>query len=85
MLEASPARLGAHMHTLHKWDTYYFMPLDLSIVVDGKMDWETLSDFGTAIVIDRLRFIRLADSLELLGSGMYDVMLVSEATSMRFT
>ena len=60
MLQASPSHLGAHLNTLHDWTTYYFMPLDLSTEIDGSMDWQMRSDFGSAIVVDRLRFIRLA-------------------------
>lgn len=59
MLQASPSHLGAHLKTTHQWETYYFMPLDLSTELGGKMDWQMLSDFSSAIVVDRLRFIRL--------------------------
>lgn len=62
MLEASPAHLGGHLNTLHEWATYYFMPLDLSTEIDGVMDWQSFSDMKRAIVIDRLRFVRLTAS-----------------------
>lgn len=66
MLEASPGRLsGTVMSVLHPWATYYFMPLDLSTEIDRKMDWQRLSDFSQAIVIDRLRFVRLSREYEI--------------------
>lgn len=65
MLEASPARLGNKLITGHAWATYYFMPLDLCDERDGKMHWMERRDISAAVVIDRLRFIRLADVDEL--------------------
>lgn len=86
MLEASPARLGSGLVTpQHDWATYYFMPLDLSTEVDGKMDWQMLSDFGRAIVIDRLRFIRLADAHELADNDLIGADSVTEARGMALT
>jgi len=62
MLEASPAKLGKKLVTGHDWATYYFMPIDLSDTRDGKMRWMEWRDVNAAIVIDRLRFLRLADA-----------------------
>lgn len=56
-LEASPAKLRAKLNTHHPWSTYYFMPIDLRWS-DG--DWANKSDFGDAIMVDRLRLVRLA-------------------------
>jgi hypothetical protein len=69
MLQASPARLSGHFKTLHDWATYYFMPLDLSTEIDDEMDWHRFPDFSRAIVIDRLRFVRLIN--------MYKIPLVA--------
>ena len=85
MLEASPARLGGGLVTRHDWATYYFMPLDLSTEIDGKMDWQMLSDIGKAIVIDRLRFIRLADANEFTDKELIGTGPVEEACGMTLT
>ncbi len=82
MLQASPARLGGHLKTLHPWATYYFMPLDLSTEIDGKMDWQMLSDFSSAIVIDRLRFIRLTASFAIPSAPITATSYVSEAIAL---
>ncbi|NML42531.1 hypothetical protein HHL11_02140 [Ramlibacter sp. G-1-2-2] len=55
-LEASPAKLRAKMNPHHAWATYYFMPIDLRWS-DG--DWANKSDFGDAIMVDRLRLVNL--------------------------
>ena len=56
-IAASPLMLRAKINVHHNWATYYFMPLDLRWS-DG--DWAHKSDFGDAIIIDRLRMISLA-------------------------
>ncbi|MFA1289663.1 hypothetical protein ACDJ03_18270 [Xanthomonas axonopodis pv. nakataecorchori] len=56
-LEASPAKLNLTVQ--HPWATYYFMPQDLVDVLDDGLDWQRRSDIAMAIVIDRLRIIRL--------------------------
>lgn len=56
-LEASPFKHGSHLPARHPWATYYFMPLDLRHS-DG--DWAYKSDIGQAIIVDRLRLIRLS-------------------------
>lgn len=61
-LEASPSKLRAKLNPHHPWATYYFMPIDLRWN-DG--DWANKSDFGDAIMIDRLRLIRLAKQFDL--------------------
>ena len=60
MLEASPAKLN-RLHVGHSWATYYFMPLDLTQTRGNKMQWAEVRDINSAIVIDRLRIMRLAD------------------------
>ena len=83
MLQASPAHLAGHLSTFHNWATYYFMPLDLSIEYDGQMDWQMRSDFSQAIVIDRLRFMRLANLYSLSAPDMTAIPEVSEAVSLK--
>jgi hypothetical protein len=85
MLEASPAKLGRKLITGHDWATYYFMPLDLTDERDGKMRWQEWRDVNGAIVIDRLRLIRLADSTALAGSDLLAKGAIDEAMQMRLT
>lgn len=85
MLQASPSRLGAHLKTTHQWDTYYFMPLDLSTEIGNKMDWQMLSDFSSAIVIDRLRFIRLTASYTIPPAPITAAAYVNEAMGLNLT
>lgn len=59
-LEASPARLKPHIHLLHPWSTYYFMPHDLTEAVGTQIDWQHRLKLTETIVIDRSRLIRLA-------------------------
>lgn len=61
-LEASPAKHGRHLPAMHPWATYYFLPLDLRHA-DG--DWAYKSDIGAAIIVDRLRLLRLASQYHL--------------------
>ncbi len=85
MLEASPASLGKKLITGHDWATYYFMPLDLTDERDGQMHWQEWRDVNGAIVIDRLRMLRLADSEELAGSHLLARGSIDEAMQMRLT
>lgn len=85
MLEASPARLGGHLLTLHEWATYYFMPLDLSTEIDSAMDWQSYSDFGSAIVIDRLRFIRLTNNYAIPPAPLTANNYINEAVDLCLT
>ncbi|MGH8052502.1 MAG: hypothetical protein ACREP4_01030 [Stenotrophomonas sp.] len=61
-LEASPSKLPIRVQ--HPWATYYFMPQDLIGVIDGQYDWQRRNDLAAAIVIDRLRIVRLARQFE---------------------
>jgi hypothetical protein len=47
---------------MHPWATYYFMPLDLRHSDGG---WAYESDIGKAIIVDRLRLMRLASQYKL--------------------
>jgi hypothetical protein len=62
-LEASPSKLRAKLNPHHPWANYYFMPIDLRWA-DG--DWANKSDFGDAIMVDRLRLLRLADQFKVI-------------------
>jgi hypothetical protein len=64
-LEASPSKLRAKLNPHHPWAAYYFMPVDLRWA-DG--DWANKSDFGDAIMVDRLRLVRLAKQFALVGA-----------------
>lgn len=85
MLEASPAKLSKKLVTGHDWSTYYFMPLDLTDEHDGKMDWQEKRDMATAIVIDRLRLVRLADVDELDRHGALVKSAIDEALALRIS
>lgn len=63
-LEASPSKHRRNLPAMHLWATYYFLPLDLR-QVDG--DWAYKSDIGEAIIVDRMRLVRLAAQYELAG------------------
>jgi hypothetical protein len=55
-LEASPSKLRRQFPTMHPWNNFYFLPLDLRQSTGG---WEYKSDIGEAIVVDRLRLLRI--------------------------
>lgn len=59
-LEAAPAKLRPHIHVLHPWSTYYFMPHDLTEASGTQIDWQQRANLTETIVIDRSRLIRLA-------------------------
>lgn len=63
-LEASPAKHRRHLPAMHLWSTYYFLPLDLR-EPDG--DWAYKSDIGEAIIVDRLRLLRLLEQYDIYG------------------
>ena len=85
MLEASPAKLGNKLITGHTWATYYFMPLDLCDERDGKMRWMEGRDVSTAVVIDRLRFIRMANADDLDKKEVLTKAAVNEALAFQLT
>jgi len=85
MLEASPIKLGKKLLTGHDWATYYFMPLDLTDERDGEMRWQEWRDVNGAIVIDRLRLIRLTDPCDVVTNSALAKLAVDEALGMRLT
>ena len=84
MLEASPAMLGKKLVTGHDWSTYYFMPLDLCDERDGKTNWMEWRHVN-GIVIDRLRFIRMADADYLETQKVLTKDAVKEALAYKLT
>jgi hypothetical protein len=64
-LEASPAKHYRKLPVMHQWATYYFLPLDLRHT-DG--DWAYKDDIGSAIIVDRLRLLRLVEQYGLYQS-----------------
>ena len=48
---------------IHPWANYYFMPLDLRRPEDG--DWAYKNEIRTAIIVDRLRLLRLTSQYKL--------------------
>lgn len=85
MLEASPAKLSKKLVTGHDWSTYYFMPLDLTDERNGKMDWQEKRDMATAIVIDRLRLVKLADIEALERDGALALSAIQEAIALKIS
>lgn len=79
--EASPNKHGRSFPVMHKWATYYFMPLDLR---DPDGDWAYKSDIGEAIIVDRLRLLRLANSYGILDE-MPDMTFIEEAAAYRLS
>jgi len=63
-LEASPFKHRRNLPAMHLWATYYFLPLDLR-QIDG--DWAYKSDIGEAIIVDRLRIVRLFKEYQMLS------------------
>lgn len=64
-LEASPGKHYERLPVMHQWATYYFLPVDLRHP-DGS--WAYRSDIGQAIIVDRLRLVRLASQYQLHDS-----------------
>lgn len=64
-LEASFPKHQRQLPVMHPWGTYYFMPLDLRHS-DG--DWAYKSDIGPALIVDRLRLLRLSADYTLFES-----------------
>lgn len=84
MLEASPAKLGKKLVTGHDWAAYYFMPLDLCDVRNGKMHWMEWRDVNT-IVIDRLRILRLTNADDLAERQLLTKDAINEALAYKLS
>lgn len=60
-MECSPTRIGGYFNNVHHpWATYYFMPQDLYDASTDGPDWQQRIKLSSAIVVDRLRIVRLA-------------------------
>lgn len=83
-LEASPAKLRPHIHLLHPWSAYYFMPHDLTESAGTQIDWQMRGNLTDTIVIDRARLIRLAKFYGAVDQCATATATVSEALSLRY-
>jgi len=63
---------------MHPWANYYFLPLDLR-EVDG--EWAYKSKIGPAIIVDRLRIMRLSKQYDLYAT-LPPMTFVDEAAAM---
>ncbi|MDP2784662.1 MAG: hypothetical protein Q8O38_08740 [Sulfurimicrobium sp.] len=79
-LEASPAKHYHHLPVMHPWACYYFLPLDLRHP-DG--DWAHENDIGQAIIVDRLRLVRLATQYA-LHESLPALPLLSEVSVLNY-
>lgn len=61
-LEASYAKHGWRLPVMHPWAAYYFLPIDLRHADGG---WAYQGDIGQAIIVDRLRILRLTSQYDL--------------------
>jgi hypothetical protein len=56
-LQASYANHSWRLPVMHPWAAYYFLPIDLRRADGG---WAYQGDIGQAIIVDRLRILRLS-------------------------
>lgn len=80
-LEASPAKHYRHLPTMHPWLTYYFLPLDLR---ESDGSWACASDIGQAIIVDRMRLLRLASKYK-LHSTLPALPLLDDVRAMEYS
>lgn len=71
-LEASYAKHHRHFPVMHPWATFYFLPLDLR---EMDCDWAYKSDIGAAIIVDRLRLLRLAENFQIINTIGEDLLI----------
>lgn len=83
-LEAAPAKLRPHIHLLHPWSTYYFMPHDLTEATGTRIDWQQRANLTETIVIDRSRLIRLATLYGSVDRCVTAPATVTEAVSLNY-
>lgn len=77
-LQASPARLKNILVPLVPWTTYYFMPHDLLLEIDGRQDWQRGNDITECVFIDRLRILKLVDFYKVKSKDICNEILVDE-------
>ncbi len=80
-LDASPAMLSGKLSVSHNWATYYFMPQALH----NGSDWIGFKKFGSAIVLDRYRIMKLAHQYAVVASTLYVPALISEARALSYS
>lgn len=80
-LEASPAKHYRHLPVMHPWATYYFLPVDLRHPDGG---WAYESDIGQAVIVDRLRLVRLASQYQ-LHTDLPDLALLDEVRAYTYS
>lgn len=83
-LEASPARLRPHVHLLHPWSAYYFMPHDLTQASGTTVGWQHKANLTETIVIDRSRLIRLATLYDTVDACVTAQASVTEAIALAY-
>lgn len=79
-LESSWAMHFQKFPVMHPWANYYFLPLDLRRC-DG--EWAHKSKIGQAIIIDRMRILRISQSFNIFAL-MPDLAFVEEAMAVTF-
>lgn len=83
-LEAAPAKLRGHIHLLHPWSTYYFMPHDLTEATGTQIDWQQRANLTETIVIDRSRLIGLAAFYNAVDQCLTATATVSEVAGLSY-
>jgi hypothetical protein len=76
-LSASPAKLRGMFLVLHPWANFYFMPIDLRLPSGG---WAHRSDLGDAIIVDRLRLMKIACEADVTGESEFGDLLAQLPT-----
>lgn len=65
---------------MHPWANYYFLPLDLR---EFNGDWAYKSEIGSAIIVDRLRIMRLSEQYS-LHTNLPLMPFIDEAVAMAY-
>ncbi|NLZ10862.1 MAG: hypothetical protein GX086_05965 [Alcaligenaceae bacterium] len=87
MGDVSYSAKGAHLTTATDWSVYYFLPEDFAQLEGDKTEWSDFKYgyFHRAIVIDRLRALRLSDLHGITKSMPIKKHLIDEAYRSSFT
>ena len=79
-VEASWFMHQRKLPVMHPWANYYFLPLDLR---EFNGDWAYKSEIGPAIIVDRLRIMRLSEQYGLHAS-LPNMPFIDEAAAMEY-
>lgn len=79
-VEASWFMHNRKLPVMHPWANYYFLPLDLR---EFNGDWAYKSEIGPAIIVDRLRIMRLSEQYD-LHAVLPSMLFVDEAAAMAY-